>query len=468
MATGPGEHQGDPPSVPSPNAAAPFEDGRPPREAPAARNGSTRPDAPPPLREALLFFARLGFIGFGGPAGQIAIMHKELVDRKGWIGERAFLRALNFCMILPGPEAQQLATYAGWRLHGIAGGVAAGILFILPSIFILLALSVITFAYGDVPAVRAILLGIQPMVVAIVADAVLRIGARTLRPWPRIVMAMGAFAALRILDAPFPVVIAGAAVLGFVASRVGVPGFLEERAPGTTPSSDNLLRARVSSPLKRAAGIVAVFAALWLIPFAAIVAVAGPDDVLPQVALFFTRVAFVTFGGAYAVLAYIADVAVESLGWLSASHMAQGLAFAETTPGPLIMVTEFVGFAAGWNHPGPHSPFAWGTAAALVTVYFTFLPSFLFVLVGAPHVEALASDPRLHAALTGVTAAVVGAIADLGVFLGGVVLLPAGEPALAAIGLGGFGFVLARRGLAVPWLVLIGAGAGFGFHLAGF
>jgi chromate transporter len=418
-------------------------------------SGGPPATAAPAFREALAFWVRLGFINFGGPAGQIAIMHRELAARRGWIGERAFLRALNFCMILPGPEAQQLATYIGWSLHGTAGGLAAGALFVLPSVAVLLLLSWLAAAHAGVPAIAGILYGVQPIVVAIVADAVIRIGRRATRHAVLLGFAAAAFAALRGFGVPFPAIIAAAALLGVGFSPL-FPGVFA--APGGASS-----RPRTAyPPVSRAVRITALFAVLWAVPVGGLWLLRGGGDVLVREALFFTRAAFVTFGGAYAVLAYIADVAVQRFAWLTADQMVQGLGLAESTPGPLIMVTQFVGFLGAWNHAGPHDPLWNGVLGALVTTWVTFLPSFLFIFVGAPYIEALAASRRVQAALTGVTAAVVGVILNLAVFFGERVLwTPAGGLDRFALFLALLSFAALRlTRLSVP--ALVGAGAALG------
>jgi len=413
----------------------------------------------PPFRRALGYWARLGCISFGGPAGQIAIMHRDLVERKRWIDEPRFLHALNFCMLLPGPEAQQLATYVGWLLHGVRGALAAGILFVLPSVAVLWALAAIYAAWGAVPAVAGVLSGIKPVVVAIVVEAVVRIGRRAFRHPLHLGFAAAAFAALAVLHAPFPLVVALAALGGAVAGR-RVPRF----APRADATSDaDLADAdRSRRTFARATLQLAVFALLWLAPFAVVSLFAGSLPVLREIDLFFTGAALVTFGGAYAVLAYVAQVAVERLAWLSHAQMIDALALAETTPGPLIMVTQFVGFLAGWNHPGALAPLAAATLGALLTTWVTFLPCFAFVLLGAPHVERLRGRAGLAAALAGVTAAAVGVILNLALLFGRATLVAGGKLDLWACGL-----AIAALGLLVRlrweahWVVIAGALAGF-------
>ena len=398
-------------------------------------------------------------------------MHKELVDRRRWVSEELYLRALIFCMLLPGPEAQQLATYVGWRLHGVLGGIVAGSFFVIPSIFVLLALSWLSVAHADVPAIAGLFYGVQAVVIAIVLEAVLRIGKRALRHPALFAFAAAAFVALAFLSIPFPIVIAAAALAGLVLQRWWPHVF----RPAGTASPENTTAPQPADgsfepsypPLTRALAIAAVFVVLWAIPVGALRLWRGSDDVLVQEALFFTRAAFITFGGAYAVLSYIADVAVHHYGWLDAGQMAQGLGFAETTPGPLIMVTQYVGFVGAWNDHGGFPPLLYGVLGALTTTYVTFLPCFLFIFAGAPYIEALAANRRLQAALTGVTAAVVGVILNLAVFFGRQVLFPGdGGVDWFALVLAALAFVLAWR-LRVPIhiLVLVGAVIGMVWQL---
>ena len=395
---------------------------------------TSRPAEPPAtgkppvsFKEALRFWIKLGFINFGGPAGQIAIMHRELVDNKRWIPESQFLRALNFCMILPGPEAQQLATYIGWRLHGVVGGIVAGSFFVIPSIFVLLVLSWLVAAYADVPAVTGLLYGVQPVVLALVFEAVVRVARRTLRHPVLTAFAVAAFVALQFARIPFPLVVIAAAAGAALLER-RLPGVFRAETHGTSPnkvagSPDEIARGGGPS-LRRNLKILAIFGVLWSVPVGMIRLLRGGSDVLTQEALFFTQAAFVTFGGAYAVLAYIADVAVNRYGWLDARQMVQGLALAESTPGPLIMVTQYVGFFGAWGLSGEFDPLLYGTLGALVTTYVTFLPCFMFIFLAAPYIELLAKNRPLQAAFVGVTSAIVGVIANLGVFFGTKVLLP--------------------------------------------
>lgn len=409
----------------------------------------------PSFGEALRFWVRLGFINFGGPAGQIAMMHREIVERRRWVPEDRFLRALNFCMILPGPEAQQLATYIGWSLHGARGGLAAGMFFVLPSVVVLLVLSWLAAAHSGVPAIAGLLYGVQPVVVAIVADAVLKVGRRSLRHAVLAAFAAAAFLLLRFAGIPFPAIVAGAALCGVLLRPVLPRVFGAAGHGAATPAG----KAPAPPALSRTAGLVALFACLWAVPVLTLWLLRGGGDVVVRQALFFTQAAFVTFGGAYAVLSYISDVAVNDFAWLGADQMVQGLGLAESTPGPLIMVTQFVGFLGAWNHAGARDPLLNGVLGALVTTYVTFLPCFLFIFAGAPYVEALAGARRVQAALTGVTAAVVGVILNLAVFFGARVLLPVPgtvDPFALALAAASFGALRLTR-TPVPALVLAGA-----------
>jgi chromate transporter len=389
------------------------------------RSGQTKPVG---FWEAFWFWVKLGFINFGGPAGQIAIMHRELVERKRWVSEGQYLRTLNFCMLLPGPEAQQVATYIGWRLHGTVGGIVAGSFFVIPSIFVLLLLSYMAVAHSDVPVISGLLYGVQPVVIAIVVEALLRIGRRTINHRVLVGFAVLAFVALYFLSVPFPLVVLVAAIAGLLlgrtsfardAFRTGRHGSSEEEEHAIDQTASN---GRPS--VLRNMRLLGTFILLWAVPLGALYLWRGGDDVLLKEALFFTGAAFLTFGGAYSVLSYVSDVAVGHYGWLTADQMVQGLGLAESTPGPLIMVTQYVGFIGAWNDPGPFSPLLYGTLGALITTYVTFLPCFLFIFFLAPYIELLANDQRLRAILIGVTAAVVGVIANLAVYFATQVLFP--------------------------------------------
>src|SRR5919107_573291 len=418
--------------------------------------------------EAFWFWVKLGFINFGGPAGQIAIMHRELVEKKRWVSEGQYLRTLNFCMLLPGPEAQQVATYIGWRLHGTVGGIVAGSFFVIPSIFVLWLLSYLAVAHSDVPAITGLLYGIQPVVIAIVVEAVLRIGKRTINHRVLVGFAILAFVALYFFSVPFPLVVLAAGVAGLVLSRTGFAGDAfaggghgsseeEEEESAVDRTASNGTRSML-----RNLRLLGIFVLLWAVPVGALYLWRGGENVLFKEALFFTGAAFLTFGGAYSVLSYVADVAVNHYGWLTADQMVQGLGLAESTPGPLIMVTQYVGFIGAWNDPGPFSPLLYGTLGALITTYATFLPCFLFIFFLAPYIELLANDGRLKAILIGVTAAVVGVIANLAVYFATQVLFPDG---VSLAGLDVFALVVAVVSLVelqrykVPIYLMVPAGA---------
>ena len=404
------------------------------------------PDGSPQSRtisfgEAFRFWVKLGFISFGGPAGQIAIMHRELVERRKWISEERFLHALNYCMLLPGPEATQLAIYVGWLLHRVVGGVVAGAFFVIPSIFILLGLSYIYAAYGYVPVVAGVLAGFKPVVVAIVVEAILKIGSRALKRGAHFAIAAGSFIAIFFLHIPFPLIVLSAGIAGLIGHKAFpsiFDGDLKEREkspksagskkevseividdnaapqPHTIPS-----RTRIIKTL--AAGFL-----LWGLPLAILALWRGWDSIHSQEYRFFSQAALVTFGGAYAVLAYVTQSAVTGHGWLTHVQAVDGLALAETTPGPLIMVLQFVGFMAGWNNPGNMGQTASAITGALVTTYTTFLPCFFFIFLGAPYIEVLRGNRNLTSALSGITAAVVGVILNLAIVFGVAVIIPGG------------------------------------------
>ncbi len=387
--------------------------------------------------QALRFWLKLGFIGFGGPAGQIAIMHTELVERRRWISERRFLHALNYCMLLPGPEAQQLATYIGWLLHRSWGGIVAGVLFVLPSLAILILLSWVYLRFGDVPWVAGIFYGLKPAVVALVLHAAHRIGKRALRHPAMWALAAASFLAMFAFDVPFPAIVLAAAMLGWWGSRVAPQVFA---VGGASSASDGagygpaLIDDHTPPPPHarfnrgRLLRVLAVGLGLWAAAMAVLVATQGWQGTLVQMAGFFTRAALVTFGGAYAVLPYVYQGAVEQHQWLSGTQMIDGLALGETTPGPLIMVVAFVGFLGGWQKAvlGPDALFAAGVLAACVVTFFTFLPSFVFILAGGPLVEGTRGKLGFTAPLAAITAAVVGVIAKLALFFAWHVFWPAG------------------------------------------
>jgi chromate transporter len=389
-----------------------------------------------PLGEALRFWLKLGFISFGGPAGQIALMHTELVDRRRWISERRFLHALNYCMLLPGPEAQQLATYLGWLMHRTWGGIAAGALFVLPSFFVLVALSWIYLRYGNVPAVAGFLYGIKPAVTAIVLFAAYRIGSRTLRdPWLWAI-AGAAFVAIFAFDVPFPALVIVGGLAGWLGGRLAPQRLTRESRHRTDASThapaliddDTPAPPHARFSWARLALVVTAFVALWAAAYALLAARAATEPTLARMAGFFTRAALLTFGGAYGMLPYVNQGAVEQHGWLTADQMIDGLALGETTPGPLIMIVAFVGFVGGWTKDvlGAGTLFGSGVAGAAVATFFTFLPSFLFILAGGPLVESTQGDLRFTAPLSGITAAVVGVIVDLAAFFAWHVFWPQG------------------------------------------
>ncbi|APU30335.1 chromate transporter [Ectopseudomonas alcaliphila JAB1] len=386
--------------------------------------------------QALLFWLKLGFISFGGPAGQIAIMHQELVEKRRWISERRFLHALNYCMLLPGPEAQQLATYIGWLLHRTWGGVIAGVLFVLPSLLILIALSWVYIAFGDVPLVAGIFYGIKPAVTAIVLQAAHRIGSRALKNNWLWAIAGASFVAIFALHLPFPLIVLGAALIGYLGGRYAPAKFSVGGGHGAADKSygaaliddDTPPPAHARFRWSRLALILLVGAALWLLPMGLLTALFGWDGSLTQMGWFFTKAALLTFGGAYAVLPYVYQGAIGHYGWVTPTQMIDGLALGETTPGPLIMVVAFVAFVGAYVQPvfGADSAFVSGALAACLVTWFTFLPSFLFILAGGPLVESTHGELKLTAPLTGITAAVVGVILNLALFFAYHVLWPQG------------------------------------------
>ena len=368
----------------------------------------------PSFAQLVRTFARIGCLGFGGPAGQIALMQREVVDERGWVDQGAFLRAINLCHLLPGPEAQQLATWIGWRLHGVKGGLAAGGLFVLPGALVMLGLTALYAMAAGVGWFAALFLGIKAAVVAILAQALLRIGRRALRTRAAVAMAVAAFLALAVFAVPFPVAIVAAGIGGALAGSQAMGGHAVPSANGSGPSTRRLV--------VQTAATVAAWLAIWLAPMALIAVTLGTDHVLWSVGAFFAQLATVTFGGAYAVLAYMAQAAVEQFGWLSAREMADGLGLAETTPGPLIMVTQFTGTLAALRAPDPFAPWLAALLGAGLTTWVTFAPCFLWIFAFAPWMERLERAERLQSALAGVTAAVVGIIAQLALWFAGHVL----------------------------------------------
>jgi chromate transporter len=440
------------------------------------------PEAPPtagptralaiPFAAALAFWLKLGFISFGGPAGQIAIMHSELVERRRWISERRFLHALNYCMLLPGPEAQQLATYLGWLMHRTVGGLAAGLLFVLPSLVILIALSWVYIAFGDRPLVAGLFYGIKPAVVAIVLHAAWRIGARTLHNAWLWAIALTAFVALFAVNLPFPLIVLAAALAGIAGGRwaphrFGTPaGHAAAKAAGGAALIDDDTPPPPHARFSRARllRVVALGVALWAAGLGALALVFGWQGLLTQMGWFFTKAALLTFGGAYAVLPYVYQAAVEHYGWLTGPQMIAGLALGETTPGPLIMVVAFVGYVGAWQAPVMESLFWSGVAGAVVATCFTFLPSFVFIFAGAPLIESTHGNLRFTAPLTAITAAVVGVIVNLALFFAGHVFWPQGLAAgidwtaLALAAAATVALLVARRGVIAVILLCALAG----------
>ncbi len=395
---------------------------------------STTVPAPISFWEAFRYWLKLGFISFGGPTGQISMMHQELVERRRWISENRFLHALNYCMVLPGPEAQQLATYIGWLMHGTWGGIVAGTLFVLPSLFILAALTWIYLAFGDVPAVAGILYGIKPAVTAIVVFAAYRIGSRALKNVALWAIAAAAFLAIFAADVPFPYIVVAAGILGYIGGQLAPEKFRAggHHGDGHKSYGPALIDDHTPPPehaafkWSRLIAYTAIGLGIWIGVEGILHLLFGWQGVLTQMGWFFTKAALVTFGGAYAVLPYVYQGGVEEYQWLTATQMIDGLALGETTPGPLIMVVAFVGFVGGWTKElfGPDSLVLAGMAGATVATFFTFLPSFLFILVGAPMVEHTRGDIKFTSPLTGITAAVVGVILNLAVFFAWHVLWP--------------------------------------------
>ena len=419
-----------------------------------------------PFRDAFRFWVWLGFVNFGGPTGQIALMHTELVERRRWIDEGSFLHALNFAMLLPGPEAHQLAIYVGWLLNGTSGALVAGVFFLLPAFALMVTLSWIYALHGDVTWISGVFDGLAWAVVGIVAAALLRIGGRALGHVVLLTIAAAAFLALFVFGVPFPLVIVGAGVVGSIAGG---------RLPGSRPGATDLREPeRVPPSWGRAVRVLVIGLGVWLLPLAAVAVAAGPGSVLRDEALFFTFASLVTFGGAYAALAYVNQAAVIRFGWLGASEMAVGLSLAETTPGPLILVVVFVGFLASYRDPAPLAPVAAGVAGALVVGWATFVPSFLWIFLGAPSVERLRGNERLSGALTAITAAVVGVIANLAVVFATSVLfgevsvrtpfghevavpvLGSADPLAIAVAVATF-VALFRFGVNVLWIILAAA-----------
>lgn len=376
----------------------------------------------PTFRQAAKLWARIGLLSFGGPAGQIALMHKELVEERRWIGEQRFLHALNYCMLLPGPEAQQLAIYIGWLLHRTAGGLVAGILFVLPGALVMLGLSIFYVLYNDAPVIEALFFGIKAAVLAVVVEAVIRIGKRALKNRVMVAIAVVAFLAIYVVRLPFPLIILLAGLTGWIGNRLAPTRF-----SGAAHGKGNLpdIRGAVDLMFERgelahtrptkwhAPRTIAIWLPIWLGPVVLILALTGPASVWTQLGGFFSLMAVVTFGGAYAALSYVAQAAVTSFGWLAPGEMVDGLGLAETTPGPLILVLQFVGFVAAYRHAGAMGPLIAGSLGALLTLWVTFVPCFFWIFLGAPYIEALRGNKALSAALSAITAAVVGVVMNL-------------------------------------------------------
>jgi len=453
--------------------------------APPERTDAASPPAPVSLAAATRYWLKLGLISFGGPAGQIAMMHTELVERRRWISERRFLHALNYCMVLPGPEAQQLATYIGWLMHRTWGGIVAGGLFVAPSFFLLAALSWIYLAFGEVPAVAGFLNGIKPAVTAIVLFAAYRIGSRALTSGVLWAIAAAAFVAIFFFEVPFPAIVLAAGVLGALGGRIAPDRFAVGGGHGQAKQGHGAALiddgtpppAHATHTWSRLLRVLAVLIALWAAAIAVLAAAFGWEGTLTRMGWFFTKAAFVTFGGAYAVLPYVYQGGVETYGWLTGTQMIDGLALGETTPGPLIMVVAFVGFVGGWTKEvfGPDALFLAGAAGAAVATFFTFLPSFLFILLGGPIVESTHGNVKFTAPLTGITAAVVGVVLNLALFFAWHVLWPEASAATPfsgrfewfSAGLAVAAFIALHRYKAgmIPVILACGA-AGLAHHLA--
>jgi len=373
------------------------------------------PTETPTFRQALPVWIKIGLLSFGGPAGQIALMHRELVEKRGWLDERRFLHALNYCMLLPGPEAQQLAVYTGWLLHKTRGGIVAGALFVLPGALLMWAISYIYVYHGKLPWMEAIFYGLKAAVMAVIASAILRIGKKVLKHPSMWAIAAASLIGMLVFKLPFPLVVLSALVIGLLTG-------------GKQPVDDdaaNIEASKVAMPTLATTLLkCAVWLVIWLLPLVICIAWLGQSHVLTREGMFFSKAALLTFGGAYAVLPYVAQQAVETHGWLSAGQMMDGLGLAETTPGPLILVLQFVGFLGAWHAPGNMSPLLAATLGAAVTTWATFIPGYLFIFAGAPYIERTRTNPRLHHALSAVTAAVVGVIANLGIWFGWNLLFP--------------------------------------------
>jgi chromate transporter len=417
------------------------------------------------LGEAFRVWLRVAALSFGGPAGQIAVMHRIIVEEKRWIGENRFLHALNYCMLLPGPEAQQLATYIGWLMHRTLGGIIAGVLFVVPGVVSIMALSIIYALYGQVGIVSALFFGLKAAVLAVVLQAVVRVGSRALKNNVMLALAAAAFVAIFFFGVPFPIIVLGAGLVGFFAGRAGMPAFQVGGGHGpatgkaVVADSDALLGeelpAHARSTVRSALKVSAVCLVLWLVPVLALVLTLGPSNVFSQIATFFSTMAVVTFGGAYALLAYVAQQAVEGYGWLKPGEMLDGLGMAETTPGPLIMVLQFVGFMGAYRDPNGLSPLTAGALGGLLATWVTFVPCFLFIFLGAPFIEQLRGNKALHGALSAITAAVVGVILNLAIWFAVHTMFRETRPFRAY----GLAFDMPVFGSVDPWALLLSLAA---------
>jgi chromate transporter len=416
---------------------------------------------PPTFAEASRFWLKLGCISFGGPAGQIALMHAELVEKRQWIGDTRFFHALNYCMLLPGPEAQQLAIYIGWLLHRAPGGLVAGGLFVLPAAFLLWVLSYVYVAFGHVGWIAGAFYGLKPVILAIVASAVHRLAKRALKNWAMRALAALAFVGIFFFHTPFPAIVFGAAAIGWIGARLRPDWFaILDAHPPTAAIAEPEAPVHTRPSFRRAVRILVIGLALWWAPVIAVGACLGWNHVLAREGLFFGKAALITFGGAYAVLPYVAQQAVDHYGWLAAPQMLDGLGLAESTPGPLIMVLQFVGFLGGWNHPGSLPPLVAATLGAAITTWTTFVPCFLWIFLGAPHVEQLRSNVGVNAALAAITAAVVGVILNLAVWFGWQLLFSTQVDWFATILALAAAFALNRLRCNVLAVILTGAAAG--------
>jgi chromate transporter len=414
------------------------------------------------FHEAFWIWARVAMLSFSGPAGQIAVMHRILVEEKRWIGEIRFLHALNYCMLLPGPEAQQLATYIGWLMHRTRGGIVAGTLFVVPGIICIMGLSYVYAGWGNVPLVTALFFGLKAAVLAIVLEAVFRIGRRSLKNRIMIGLAVLAFIGIFFLDVSFPVIVFGAGLIGFIGGRVGLPAFQVGGGHGAAKDGgvvDSLLGDELPEHARptvaRAMRASAVWLALWLVPVVAVLLALGIDNTFSQIAIFFSKMAMVTFGGAYAVLAYVAQQAVEHYGWLRPGEMLDGLGMAETTPGPLIMVLQFVGFMAAFRDPGALHPMVAGTLGGLLATWVTFTPCFLWIFLGAPFIEVMRGNKAVSGALAAITAAVVGVVMNLAIWFAIHTIFRAVQPVRAF----GFSFDAPVLSSADPWALALSVAA---------